>query len=184
MVTRWPHRAEAAKIFFLDGQINGQKHAACRCGCRVPGAGARYRVAVETPATFGGDALHEGDIVRVMAERELGGGRVAALEVIDGLKEIGMIAQRAGDGAQSSNVLGMIPAGVVPAAIAVRYERRPNHVSLRRPPVRYWTGLRRRSAIRKIEPSVAPASARETLSSRISKPCSLTTNSRGSAAFG
>ena len=61
-----------------------------------------------------------------MDELELLDGRVPALEMVDGVKELGIFAQRTGDGAQAADVLGMRPSGVVPAAIAVGDERGPH----------------------------------------------------------
>jgi hypothetical protein len=49
---------------------------------------------------------------------------MASLYVLDTVKEVGFLAQRARNCAQSSDVLGMAPAGVVATAIAVRNERR------------------------------------------------------------
>jgi hypothetical protein len=45
--------------------------------------------------------------------------RVSALQVFDAVKELGILTQRARYRAKSSNVLGMSPARVVAATIAV-----------------------------------------------------------------
>jgi hypothetical protein len=44
---------------------------------------------------------------------------VSSLEVLYALEKIRLIAQRARDGAKPADVLGMAPAGIVPAAVAV-----------------------------------------------------------------
>ena len=42
---------------------------------------------------------------------------MSSLEVLDGVKELEILPQRPGNGAQTSDVLGMPPAGIVPAAV-------------------------------------------------------------------
>jgi hypothetical protein len=54
-----------------------------------------------------------------MGELELFDGRVAAFDVLDSMKELGIFAQRARDGAQSTYVLGVPPTRVVTPAITV-----------------------------------------------------------------
>ena len=51
---------------------------------------------------------------------------VTAFEVFDRVKKFWILTQRPGDGAQAADVLGMAPACVVPAAIAVRNKRGPH----------------------------------------------------------
>ena len=61
-----------------------------------------------------------------MNDLELLDGRVPALEMVDGMKELRIFAKRPGDGAQPTDVLRMSPPGVVPATIAVGDERGPH----------------------------------------------------------
>ena len=107
-----------------------------------------------------------------MNELELLDGRVPALEMVDGMKELRIFAQRSRNRAQAADVLRMRPPGVVAAAIAVGDERGPHG-----PWSRYSTGRRRRSVMRKVDPFLAAVDEIGASSSRISNPLSLTTYS-------
>jgi hypothetical protein len=61
-----------------------------------------------------------------MNELELLDRRVPALEMVDGVKELGIFAKRTRNRAQTADVLRMSPPGVVPATIAVGDERGPH----------------------------------------------------------
>jgi len=61
-----------------------------------------------------------------MHKLELIDHRVPSLEMFDGVKELRVIAQSAGDRTQTPDVLRMSPSGVVASAIAVGDERRPH----------------------------------------------------------
>ena len=54
-----------------------------------------------------------------MGERELVFGGVASLGVVKGLEQLGIVAERARDGADPADVLGMPPSRVVPTAVGV-----------------------------------------------------------------
>jgi hypothetical protein len=49
--------------------------------------------------------------------------RVPALDVLDRAEQVEVVAQRPRDGAQPADMLGVPPAGVVPAAVGVGDER-------------------------------------------------------------
>src|ERR1700682_3544458 len=61
-----------------------------------------------------------------MNERELLDGRVPTFEVVDGVKELWILAKRAGNCAEPADVLRVPPSGVVPPTIAVGDERGPH----------------------------------------------------------
>lgn len=61
-----------------------------------------------------------------MSELDLLDRRVASLEMLDGVKQLRVITQGTGDGAQTPDVLRMSPSGVVAAAVAVGDERGPH----------------------------------------------------------
>ena len=167
VMTRRAHRAEAPVIRSGCGEIDSHEDGARRRRRGVPAPLARDRIGVETASAGRRNRSDRLDVRRIVAERQLLGRRVPALEMFDSMKKIRLLAQRARDRAKTSDVFRMTPSGVVTAAIAVRNERG----------ARYETGRRRRSAMSSMAPSFTPASASETLSSRISKPCSFTTNS-------
>jgi hypothetical protein len=54
-----------------------------------------------------------------MGERELVLGGMASLGVVERLKQLGVVAERARDGADPADVLGMPPPRVVPTAVGV-----------------------------------------------------------------
>jgi hypothetical protein len=54
-----------------------------------------------------------------VTERQLVRGGVPAFSVLDEMKKIGLVSERAGDRAQTSDVFRMTPARVVTSAIAV-----------------------------------------------------------------
>ena len=54
-----------------------------------------------------------------MRKLQLVDSRVAPLDVLDSMEELGIFTQRTCDGAQSSDVLGVAPAGVVTTAVTV-----------------------------------------------------------------
>jgi hypothetical protein len=106
-----------------------------------------------------------------MCEGQLLIRRLPALDVLDGLEETRVVAECASYCAEPTDVLGMTPAGVVTAAISVRDER-DAHCLLQSS---YLTGLRLRIAMRSVDPFLMPAAARDSDSSRISNPRTLTT---------
>ena len=112
-----------------------------------------------------------------MRERELVARGVPPFEMLDRLKEISLVPERSGYRAKAAGVLGMSPAGVVPSAVGVRYERGARQAQLR-------TGRRFRWVRRNVDPSRAPASATEADSSKISFPRSLITKSSCDFALG
>lgn len=105
---------------------------------------------------------------------------MTTLDMIDSFEQAGIVAKRAGDGAQTADVLGVSPPRVVAAAVSVRDERDAHRAG----GSVYRTGLRLRLAMRSVEPSFTPAAASDADSSRISKPRSLMTNSSGDAPLG
>ena len=98
-----------------------------------------------------------------MRQRDLIDRRVSSLEMLDRMKELRVFAQCTSDRAQAPDVLGMPPARVVTAAIAMGDERGPHGR-------RYSTGRRRRSVMRNVEPFLAAVEEIGASSSRISKP--------------
>lgn len=61
-----------------------------------------------------------------MHQLELLDGGVSSLDVLDGVKETGILTKGARDGAESADVLGMAPPGVVAPAITVGDEGCPH----------------------------------------------------------
>jgi hypothetical protein len=108
-----------------------------------------------------------------VGKQQLFGGGMSSFDMIDGIEEIGKITKRACDSSQAAYVLGMIPAGIVAAAVCVRNECDARGT----PAVSYLTGLRLRRAKRSVEPSFAPDADSVALSSRTSNPRSFTTKS-------
>ncbi|MDQ6717497.1 MAG: hypothetical protein M3Z17_03995, partial [Gemmatimonadota bacterium] len=78
---------------------------------------------IEAATAGGGDRLDGPHIIPVVREGELVDGGVPSLEMLHSVEEVGLVAQRARNGAQATDVLGVTPAGIVPAAIAVGNER-------------------------------------------------------------
>ena len=89
-----------------------------------------------------------------MRPGELVDGRVARLDVRERVEQLGLIAQLARNRAQSSGMLWMSPPRVVPATVGMGDERQ-------RGPAQVRTGRLLRCMSRNIEPSRAPASARD-----------------------
>ena len=96
------------------------EHAARAGGRRVPRPFAHDGVRIEPTAARGGERAHLLDVARVVRERELVRRRVPPFDVLERVKQLGILAQRARDGAQPPDVLGVTPPGVVAAAVGVR----------------------------------------------------------------
>jgi hypothetical protein len=58
--------------------------------------------------------------MRIVRERELGVRRVTRLSMIEQVEQLGVVLERARNGAETADVLGMEPAGVVEAAVGAR----------------------------------------------------------------
>ena len=52
-----------------------------------------------------------------MGESDLLGRRVASLELVNGFPQLGNVAKRARDGAQTADMIRVFPTGIVTAAI-------------------------------------------------------------------
>jgi predicted deacylase len=61
---------------------------------------------------------------------QLGLGGMPSLQMLDVLKETGIVAQRTRDGAEAADMLGVAPPGVVPPAVAVGDECGPQGPTL------------------------------------------------------
>jgi len=57
-----------------------------------------------------------------MGQSKLFRGCMSPFDLIDIMKQRGMVTQRASDGAQSADVLGMCPTSIVSPAVGVRNE--------------------------------------------------------------
>jgi hypothetical protein len=122
VMTGRPNGAERTAVALLHDVVDGRKSAAGTGGRRIPRARARDGVDVELPSPGGRDSLDLTDIARSVDELELGRSRVSSLDLLDSIEESGIVTQGASDGTEASNVLGMIPSGVVTAAIRMRNE--------------------------------------------------------------
>jgi hypothetical protein len=78
---------------------------------------------------------HRADIIGIVRKLQLLERSVPPFEMLDAVKELGILTERARYRAQASDMLGMSPAGVVAATIAVRDERGPHGPSTANRPV-------------------------------------------------
>jgi hypothetical protein len=124
-VPRRTYRGKATRMDSANRQVHGGQYAARAGSGRIPRSAARHRIRVEPPSSSLGDYPDRPNVGRVMRELELLDGRVAPLEMRHFMKQLRIFAQRSRNGAQTPDVLGMIPAGVVSTAIAVGDERGP-----------------------------------------------------------
>src|ERR1051325_1395855 len=122
-MARWQHRGKTPDRASVEGHVDAIEHRAGGCGRRLPGALARDRVGVETTAAAGNDLAHGADVDGVVADRELVVGRVTRVHVLEQAEELGIVTQRAGNGANPAKVLGMPPTGVVDAGVGTRDKR-------------------------------------------------------------
>lgn len=109
-----------------DREIDRRKHAPGPRGRCVPRAAARDGVGIQPPSTLVDDFPDGADVSWIVNQLELFGSSVAALEVVYGVKQLGVFTQCARDRAQAAHVLRMSPSGVVPSAIAIGDERGPH----------------------------------------------------------
>ncbi len=119
VVARRANRAEAPPMNASNRQIDAGQHAAHTGGRRKPGAATGDGVGVEPPSSLLGDYPDGRDVRWIVGKRELFNRGVSPLEVLDLVKKVRVLSQRARDGAQTADVLRMSPAGVVTPAIAV-----------------------------------------------------------------
>ena len=122
MVARRTHCAKRSRRRPGDREVDGVEHASgCsrRCG---PRAFAHDGVGVESATAVFRERTNRRDVARVVRECNLVGFCVSPFAMVEGVKQIGVLAQRARNCRQSPNMFRMLPAGVVAAAIAVRNE--------------------------------------------------------------
>jgi len=131
MVAGRPHGAEAAQCAAVEGHVDAVEDAARGSGRRVPAAFAHHRVGVDPAAASNGHRPNRLRITRIVREGDLVRHRVSALDVRQGMKELGILTQRARDRAKPPNVLGMTPARVMTPAIRMR-DVRDGHRAPRR----------------------------------------------------
>ena len=122
MVSRRSNGAKRSRIGTGQCSIDSGEHAACTRGRCRPRAFARYSVDVELSAAELRNAFDARDVSRVVNELELFRGCVSSFDLLDCIEQLGIITERAGDRAQSANVLRVIPPGVVSTAIRVGNE--------------------------------------------------------------
>jgi hypothetical protein len=123
VMSRRPHGAHAAGTATIEGAINGIQHAARGRGRGGPRTLTDYRVGIDMDEIARrGQVANRRHVFRQVGQSEISLRRVPSLEMFDRLEDIGSIAQRAGDGPEPSDVLGVAPAGVVPPAVGMRDE--------------------------------------------------------------
>jgi hypothetical protein len=120
VVSRGADRAEAANGVARKGEIDSVEHGTSSGSGRVPRSFAGDGVGIETSASRVDQRFHHSDVAAVVRERELVFRRMPALDVLESLKELGVLTQRTRNGAQTADVLGVTPAGVVATAVGVR----------------------------------------------------------------
>jgi hypothetical protein len=116
------HRAKAPRALG-EREVDGIEDAPGPGARRVPRAFADDGVAVESPTARERSVADERDVGRVVREREIVGGGVPPLEMPNGVKELRLLAERARNRPQTTDMLGMAPPGVVPPAVRVGDER-------------------------------------------------------------
>src|SRR5438876_504246 len=167
-------RTHGGKAPWIDAgrrEINCCENAAGSSNSSVPGPTARHRIRVKASSTLLRDYSDRADVGRIVRKSQLFDGGVPPLDVLDIMKCFWIVPKRPRDGAETPDVLGVSPSGVVSAAVAVRDERSPHCAGA------YSTGRRRRSVMTKIDPFLAAVDEIGAFSSRTSKPFSLTTYS-------
>lgn len=120
------HRAEASPVHSGDGEIDRREDAPGARGGGVPRPIAGDGIRVEAASATRGGVSYRENVFGVVRQTELFDGGVTSLEMVDRVEEVGIVTKRPGDRAQPADVLRMSPPGIVPAAIAVRYERGPH----------------------------------------------------------
>src|SRR2546422_2713266 len=165
------HRGKAPWIDAGRREINRCENAAGSSSSSIPGPAARHRIRVKASPTLLRDYSDRADVGRIVCKSQLLDGGVPPLDVLDIMKCFWIVPKRPRDGAETPDVLGVSPSGVVSAAVAVRDERSPHFAGA------YSTGRRRRSVMTKIDPFLASVDEIGPSSSKTSKPCSLTTYS-------
>ncbi len=112
-----PHGAKRSQVGPVRGTIDRVEHTPRTSRRCSPGAFTRRRVIVEPLPASRGSVL---DLIKVgplVAEAQLIKRCVAPFQMLDAIKKIGAVSQRARNGTQTANVLGMLPSRVMPAAI-------------------------------------------------------------------
>ena len=119
VVAGWPHRRKAVRPLTGNGKVDaGQNTPGTSCG-RVPRALADNRIRIQSGTASFTCFTDTPDIFAGVRQLELLDARVSPLDVIDDGEKGGILPQRSGDGSETSYVLRMAPAGVMPSAIAV-----------------------------------------------------------------
>jgi hypothetical protein len=119
MVTGRPHSAERSRVGRRHGPVHGGQCAADSRGRGIPRSLTGYCVHVELATAFGADPLDAGDVVAIVSKLQLRRGCVSPRDLLYALEKLRITAQRACDRAKATDVLRMIPAGVVAAAVGV-----------------------------------------------------------------
>jgi hypothetical protein len=110
---------EAAKIAAGESPIDCfQRAPGSRPAC-VPGSLTGNCVCVEPSAALSGNLPDALDILRTMNARQLFRSCMSAFDLRNGLKQLRIIAQRASDCAQASDVLWMAPSCIVAATVGM-----------------------------------------------------------------
>jgi hypothetical protein len=126
VVPGWADRGKASWMYAANCEINRGEHASRSGRSCQPGSTARHGVSVEAAAALLDDISHGADVVGIVRQLQFFDGRVASLDVLDGMEKFWILSQRPGYCAESPDVFRMSPAGVVTATVAVRDERGPH----------------------------------------------------------
>jgi hypothetical protein len=118
-MSRRADRGEASYCPPVERHVHAVENGASRREPGVPGPGAGDGIRIELPATAFHHVVHVGDVGAIVSECELVWRGMARLDVEQLGKELGIVAQRAGNRSQPPDMLGMPPAGVVKADVGV-----------------------------------------------------------------
>ena len=119
VVARRTHRGEAARMHAADREIDRGKHTASARRRCFPRTSTLHGICIEASAALLGKHSHGAHVGGVVHQLELFHGGVTTFDVLDTVEQLRIFTQRAGDGAQTADVLGMSPTRVVTAAIAM-----------------------------------------------------------------